>query len=91
MFIRSTTPFVLPRIHALVYEPGTGELRRLHVDFTSYMRELRDVYDLYRVDQYVDSPMNLLTPHPIPENASENANGIVEHDNDHDSEVSKSS
>ena len=37
-------------VHALVYEPTTGEAKLLPVDFGSYLRELRSVYDLYRAE-----------------------------------------
>lgn len=40
-------------VHALVYEPTTGEAKMLKVDFGSYLRELRSVYDLYRVEDDV--------------------------------------
>jgi hypothetical protein len=44
-----------PLVHALVYEPTTGEAKMLPVDFGSYLRELRSVYDLYRVE---DNPIS---------------------------------
>jgi hypothetical protein len=42
-------------VHALVYEPTTGEAKMLPVDFGSYLRELRSVYDLYRVEDDITS------------------------------------
>lgn len=47
---RSGKKFSEPRIHAFVYEPTTGEARKLPVDFKSYLRELRSIYDLYKID-----------------------------------------
>ena len=37
-------------MHAFVYEPTTGELTQMRVDFTSYLKELRNVYDLYNYE-----------------------------------------
>jgi hypothetical protein len=34
-------------VHALVYEPTTGEARKLPVNFNDYLKELRHVYELY--------------------------------------------
>jgi hypothetical protein len=42
--------FAEPRVHAFVYEPGTGEALKLEVDFKEYIRNLRSVYDLYRLE-----------------------------------------
>eukprot|EP01034_Spumella_vulgaris_P028051 gene28051-34848_t len=39
--------FSEPRVHALVYEPTTGEARKLPVNFNDYLKELRNVYELY--------------------------------------------
>jgi hypothetical protein len=47
---RSPYKYAEPRIHAMVYEPGTGILKKLDVDFKEYLRELGSVYDLYSVD-----------------------------------------
>ena len=33
-------------IHAVVFDPATGELNRLDVDFRAYLSELGDIYDL---------------------------------------------
>merc|ERR1712113_704841 len=37
----------LPRIHAMVFSPKDGILRRLPVDFKEYMRRYKSVYNLY--------------------------------------------
>lgn len=39
--------FTEPRIHAMVYEPGEGKLKRLPIRFSEYIEELREVYDLF--------------------------------------------
>jgi len=44
-----------PRIHACVYDPATGYMKRLEVDFREYIDELHDIYDLYQVDSEADS------------------------------------
>ena len=38
----------LPRIHAVVFDPETGVLNKLNVDFKQYINELHDIYDLYK-------------------------------------------
>ena len=34
-------------MHACVYDPSNGELKRLSINFSDYMKDLRVVYDLY--------------------------------------------
>eukprot|EP00933_Yihiella_yeosuensis_P062862 TRINITY_DN65872_c0_g1_i1.p1 TRINITY_DN65872_c0_g1~~TRINITY_DN65872_c0_g1_i1.p1 ORF type:complete len:281 (+),score=55.42 TRINITY_DN65872_c0_g1_i1:128-970(+) len=41
--------FVQPKIHPCVYDPGTGELRRLDVEMQDYLSDLKDIYNLYKV------------------------------------------
>jgi hypothetical protein len=41
--------FTEPRVHAFVYEPGTGEINRLPVDFKPYIDDLQDIYNMYSV------------------------------------------
>lgn len=42
--------FAEPRIHAMVYEPGTGLMEKLDVDLKEeYINELSSVYDLYSI------------------------------------------
>jgi carbonic anhydrase len=43
--------FSEPQVHAMVYEPTTGEATVLDVDFKKYIDDLHDVYDLYTVPQ----------------------------------------
>ena len=40
-----------PQVHAMVYEPTTGEAKILDVNFRKYIEDLHDVYDLYTVPQ----------------------------------------
>jgi carbonic anhydrase len=42
--------FTQPRVHALVFDPTTGEAKELDVDFAGYMHELEEVYNLYSVN-----------------------------------------
>ncbi len=34
----------------MVYEPGSGILKKLNVDFNEYIQEFRSIYDLYSVE-----------------------------------------
>ena len=48
--------FSEPVVHAFVYEPTTGQAKKLEVDFRKYLKELADVYDLYNHEQQTSSP-----------------------------------
>merc|ERR1719359_1236775 len=39
--------FVQPKIHPVVYDPGTGKLRRLNVEMQDVLASLKGVYNLY--------------------------------------------
>ncbi len=39
--------FALPRVHGLVYSPGTGVLKRLDINFDEAMHENRHIFDMY--------------------------------------------
>jgi len=41
-------PFATPRIHACVYDPESGELKRLRIDFSEAIDDLGDIYDLIK-------------------------------------------
>lgn len=43
----------------MVYEPTTGELTRLPVDFKEIMKDLREVYDLYLPDVEIGQEKNV--------------------------------
>merc|ERR1712048_410080 len=36
-----------PRIHAMVFEPSDGRLRRLPIDFAHYIKKYKNVYRMY--------------------------------------------
>jgi len=46
----SGEPVSLPRIHACVFDPNNGELKRLDVDFQKEIEDLEDIYKLYSID-----------------------------------------
>jgi carbonic anhydrase len=46
-----SVPFAYPRIHALVFDPATGILKKLDVNIRKEIDELHDLYDLYEVDE----------------------------------------
>ena len=56
--------FTQPRVHAFVYEPGTGELKRLEVDFKPFLEEGQQIYGIYHIDKPVvaASTENATTP-----------------------------
>ena len=43
-----------PRIHAMVYDPATGLLNQLPVDFKQVLNELRAVYEFEDLAPYVE-------------------------------------
>ena len=43
-------PCVSPLVHAMVFDPKSGNLKRLNVDFTEYEEELTNVYGLHLVE-----------------------------------------
>ena len=47
---RSGVTFTQPRVHGMVYEPGTGEAKMLDVDIGNSLKELGGIYDLFRDD-----------------------------------------
>lgn len=52
-----------PRIHACVFDPATGYMNRLEVNFKEYIDELHDIYDLYQVDEADDGSVSENKPH----------------------------
>mmetsp|Transcript_32992 Transcript_32992/g.33600 ORF Transcript_32992/g.33600 Transcript_32992/m.33600 type:complete len:339 (-) Transcript_32992:6-1022(-) len=42
-------PFTEPQVHAFVYDPATGELKRLKAKLLEAINELKEVYDLYKL------------------------------------------
>lgn len=43
--------YTTPRIHACVFDPKTGDLTKLPVNFWDYMEDLREIYDLYSANE----------------------------------------
>lgn len=44
-------PFALPQVHAMVFDPKTGELKRLEVDFSEYEEEMSKIYGMYQLSE----------------------------------------
>mmetsp|Transcript_42087 Transcript_42087/g.62315 ORF Transcript_42087/g.62315 Transcript_42087/m.62315 type:complete len:297 (-) Transcript_42087:559-1449(-) len=42
--------YTTPCIHGCVFDPATGELKSLNINFRKYINELHEVYDLYGED-----------------------------------------
>ena len=40
-------PFTYPRVHGLVFDPGTGVLSKIPIDYQRAVSELHNVYDLF--------------------------------------------
>jgi len=45
---RSEFAFIQPRIHPVVYDPATGELKPLDVEMHDVLQKLRPIYNLYK-------------------------------------------
>jgi adenosylmethionine-8-amino-7-oxononanoate aminotransferase len=52
---RSNIQFAEPRIHAFVYEPTTGAANHLKVDFNEYIRDIREIYEMYKIEDHPSS------------------------------------
>ena len=48
--------FSSPMVHAMVYDPFTGKLKKLDVDFKESMRTYSDVFNLYNVNDSKPKP-----------------------------------
>jgi len=44
-------PFCLPQVHAMVFDPKTGELKRLECDFSQYEEEMSQIYGMYQLSE----------------------------------------
>jgi carbonic anhydrase len=40
----------IPQVHPVVFDPKTGEVKKLKVDFDKYMAEINGIYDLYDLE-----------------------------------------
>ena len=47
---RSKEIFSQPRVHGMVYEPGTGEAKMLDVNIAESLKDLGGIYDLFKTD-----------------------------------------
>jgi hypothetical protein len=59
--------YTTPRIHACVFDPKTGDMNRLQVDFREYIEELHTIYDLYTLDEPEVVSEKPHAPRPIDE------------------------
>lgn len=58
-FVEGKTPYALPRIHGVFYDVFDGSLRKLDLPFKQELPKLRNIYDLYK--------LNDASPPPKPE------------------------
>jgi carbonic anhydrase len=42
-----TCNFAAPRIHACVFDPKDGRLKNLDINWSEYLKDIRDVYEMY--------------------------------------------
>jgi carbonic anhydrase len=50
-----TEPVTYPRVHGLVFDPATGRLAKIPIDYRRNMKDLHETYDLFDVNEY-ESP-----------------------------------
>lgn len=55
-------PFSEPRVHAMVYDPGTGLLKKMDIDFNEYLKELGPIYNLYEPECVVNEDGECVPP-----------------------------
>lgn len=48
-------PCALPRIHAMVFSPDDGILRRLPIDWGRYLRRWKNIYQMYDTEDFIGS------------------------------------
>jgi carbonic anhydrase len=73
-------PFTTPRIHGLVFDPATGILSEVPIDFRRRIDELKDMYDLFDLDKYEASYLLQRDNAPqdtVPEESSKEKTGFV--------------
>lgn len=59
-FLDEACEFPAPRIHACVFDPKTGYLKNLNVDFSEYLGDLKDIYETYNPIDYIKEAELLL-------------------------------
>jgi len=58
----SRIKFAQPVVHAFVYDPDTGDLKKLVVDFKEYMRTYSNVFNLYNIANSGDASAAAASP-----------------------------
>jgi len=48
-------PMTTPRIHGLVFDPATGILNKVPIDYRRDLEQLRSTYDLFGIEDEVDN------------------------------------
>jgi carbonic anhydrase len=46
------SPRAYPRIHGLIFDPATGLLKKIPIDFRAEVAELSDTYDLFDLQEF---------------------------------------
>ena len=46
-------PFAYPRVHGLVFDPATGELCKVPINYRRMVKELRTMYDLFDEEDFI--------------------------------------
>ena len=55
-------PMTVPRIHGLVFDPATGILSKIPIDYRRDIQELRSTYDLFDVDEFNSTSPEYVLP-----------------------------
>lgn len=55
-------PQTLPRVHGLVFDPATGILNKVPIDYRRDITELRSTYDLFDIDHEINSTAEYVLP-----------------------------
>jgi carbonic anhydrase len=64
-------PFAMPQVHAMVFDPKTGELKRLDVDFAQYEEEMSEIYGMYTLSDADKASIAAKKPAPKKEPVAE--------------------
>jgi carbonic anhydrase len=48
------SPRAYPRIHGLIFDPATGLLKKIPINFRAELAELSDTYDLFDLKEFED-------------------------------------
>ena len=69
--------YATPRVHAVVFEPGVGRLKKLHVNYQDLIEECADIYDMYGLRDIMEARRSKNNT-PV---AGDSANGVATSDN----------